>query len=81
MNSLAGRSVVITRAGDQADATVELVRSFDATPILLPLIEIADDPAGMAELAAVDLDQIDWIVVTSPNGGRRLAPSLEMAAA
>ena len=76
MNSLAGRSVVITRSGDQADATVELVRSFDAIPILVPLIEIVDEPIGMAELASLDLAQIDWIVVTSPNGAQRVAPLL-----
>jgi uroporphyrinogen-III synthase len=74
MNSLAGRSVVITRAGDQADATAELVRSFDATPILVPLIKTVDEPIGMAELASLDLSKIDWIVVTSPNGAQRVAP-------
>lgn len=81
MNSLAGRSVVITRAAEQADATVELVRSFDAVPILLPLIDIVDEPAGMTELSGVDFDQMDWIVVTSPNGGQRVAAILEMSAA
>lgn len=79
MNSLAGRSVVITRAAAQADATVELVRSFDAIPILVPLIEIVDEPLGIAELAALDLAQIDWIVVTSPNGAQRVAPLLDPA--
>ena len=81
MNSLAGRSVVITRAGDQADATVELVRSFDALPILVPLIEIVDEPIGMAELASLELAKIDWIVVTSPNGARRVAPLLHASSA
>ena len=76
MNSLAGRSVVITRAAAQADATAELVRSFDAIPIVVPLIEIVDEPAGMAELSALDLGGIDWIVVTSPNGAQRVAPLL-----
>ena len=74
MNSLAGRKVVITRAADQADATVELVISFDAIPILVPLIEIIDEPLGMAELAALDLADVDWIVVTSPNGAQRVTP-------
>jgi uroporphyrinogen-III synthase len=76
MNSLAGRSVVITRAADQADATVELVSSFGAIPVLVPLLEIVDEPVGMAELAALDLAQVDWIVVTSPNGAQRLSPLL-----
>lgn len=79
MNSLAGRTVVITRAADQADATLELVRSFDAIPILVPLIEIVDEPSGSAALAALDLTDFDWIVVTSPNGARRVAPLLRSA--
>src|SRR4029078_832435 len=61
MKSLAGRSVVITRAGDQADATVELVRSFDATPILVPLIEIVDEPIGMAEIASHKVANIELV--------------------
>ena len=79
MNSLAGRTVVITRAADQADATTKLVRSFGAIPIVVPLIEIVDEPAGSAELASLDLTDVDWIVVTSPNGARRVAPLLGSA--
>jgi uroporphyrinogen-III synthase len=81
MNSLAGRSVVITRAADQSDATVELVASFDAVPVLVPLLEIVDEPLGMAELAAIDLTEVDWIVVTSPNGAQRVATVLDATSA
>ncbi len=76
MKSLAGRSVVITRAADQAGATAELVASFEAIPVVVPLIEVVDEPSGMAALAALELDDLDWIVVTSPNGAQRVAPML-----
>lgn len=74
MKSLAGRTVVITRAADQANETSRLVASFDGIPLVVPLIEIVDEPSGMDELAELQLDEIDWIVVTSPNGARRVAP-------
>jgi len=76
MNGLAGRTVVITRAADQAGDTAELFASFGATPIVVPLIEIVDEPRGMEQLAGLDLGGVDWIVVTSPNGAERVAPLL-----
>jgi uroporphyrinogen-III synthase len=74
MRSLAGRTVVITRGADQAEDTSQLVTDFGGTPIVVPLIEIVDDPAGMAELASLNLAGVDWIIVTSPNGARRVSP-------
>lgn len=76
MNPLAGRRVVITRAADQAGPTAELVASFEAVPVVVPLIEVVDEPAGMAELQALDLDALDWLAVTSPNGAHRVAALL-----
>lgn len=76
MNSLAGRTVVITRAADQAGTTAALVASFEAIPVLVPLIEVVDEPTGIARLASLDLGDLDWIVVTSPNGAQRVAPLL-----
>jgi uroporphyrinogen-III synthase len=73
MKPLAGRTVVITRAADQAESTSQLVESFDATAIMVPLIEIVDEPTGMAQLASLDFDRLDWIAITSPNGARRVA--------
>lgn len=80
MKALAGRTVVITRAADQSAATTELVTSFEAIPLVIPMIEIVDDPRGMAELCALDLAGIDWVVVTSPNGAQRVARLLGAAA-
>ncbi len=80
MKALAGRTVVITRAADQSAATTELVTSFEAIPLVIPMIEIVDEPRGMAELVALDFADIDWLVVTSPNGALRVAPLLGAAA-
>lgn len=81
MKSLAGRTVVITRAADQAGTAAELVTSFEAIPVILPLIEVVDELSGMAALASLDLADFDWIVVTSPNGAQRVAPLLMSEAA
>ncbi|HEY4609405.1 MAG TPA: uroporphyrinogen-III synthase, partial [Ilumatobacteraceae bacterium] len=72
MKSLIGRRVVVTRAAEQADTSAELIASVGAIPIVVPLIEIVDELDGVARLEALDLDGIDWLVVTSPNGARRV---------
>ncbi|HKI59409.1 MAG TPA: uroporphyrinogen-III synthase [Mariprofundaceae bacterium] len=38
--SLAGRSILITRSSEQAESTAEAVRARDATPLLLPTLEM-----------------------------------------
>jgi uroporphyrinogen-III synthase len=81
MKPLAGRRVVITRAADQAGATADLIASFGATPVVVPLIEVVDEPGGSTALSALDLGDLDWIVVTSPNGANRLSPLLAPSAA
>jgi uroporphyrinogen-III synthase len=73
MKALAGRTVVITRSAEQAGEAAELLTSFGAIPLLLPVIEVVDEPGGMADLAKFDVTGIDWIVVTSPNGAKRAA--------
>jgi uroporphyrinogen-III synthase len=81
MNPLAGRTIVITRSSEQSVELAELVASFDAVPVVVPLIEIIDDPRGMAELTALDLAHLDWVVVTSPNGAQRVSSRLPPGAA
>ena len=77
MKSLAGRTIVVTRAADQAADTAELLTASGAIPLIVPLIEIVDEPAGLSMLAGLDLAGTDWIVVTSPNGARRVAPFID----
>ncbi|MFT3852232.1 MAG: uroporphyrinogen-III synthase [Ilumatobacteraceae bacterium] len=69
---LDGRRVVVTRPREQAGSLVEALEARGARPVVLALIEIVDEPAGMAALAAVDVGAFDWVIVTSPNGARRL---------
>lgn len=76
MSALAGRTVVITRAAEQAAEMCELVASFEAVPVVVSLIDVIDEANGMAELRSLDLRRIDWVVVTSPNGARRAASSI-----
>lgn len=80
MKSLAGRTVVVTRAADQAGETAELLTSNGAIPLVVPLIEVVDEPAGMSELANLDVAGTDWIVVTSPNGAERAAALIDPTA-
>ena len=73
MHTLAGLTIVITRSSEQSGGLAELVSSFDAIPVLVPLIEVVDEPEAMAELHSLDLTGLDWIVVTSPNGAQRVS--------
>jgi uroporphyrinogen-III synthase len=70
---LAGRRVVVTRALDQADELVDLLRARGAVPVVVPLVRIVDVPEEAARLAALRHDDFDWLVVTSPNGARSYA--------
>lgn len=87
MKLLTGRTVVVTRPADQAGETAELVASFGAIPLVMPLTEVVDDAEGMRRLEGLDVAGVDWIVVTSPNGAARAsslirpdAPSPKVAA-
>lgn len=75
---LAGRRVVVTRAAEQAGPLVRALVERGATVVEVPLIEIADpDDRGAALAAALArLDRYDWVVVTSPNGARRVRDAL-----
>ncbi|MFT4033989.1 MAG: uroporphyrinogen-III C-methyltransferase [Patulibacter sp.] len=68
---LAGRTVVVTRAGDQAGSLAGRLRGLGATVLELPAIEIVPTGAPLPELAGVDL-----LTVTSPAGARALWDTL-----
>ncbi|HEX8835108.1 MAG TPA: uroporphyrinogen-III C-methyltransferase, partial [Abditibacteriaceae bacterium] len=68
---LAGQSVVVTRAREQASSLVEILREKGARVIQCPTIRIEDLPDK--ELAALDeaignLSSFNWVVFTSTNG-------------
>ncbi|MDE0802091.1 MAG: uroporphyrinogen-III C-methyltransferase [Acidimicrobiales bacterium] len=68
------RTVVVTRARAQSSSLLASLRELGAGTVEIPAIHI-DEPAdgGSSLRAAVDrLADYDWVVVTSPNGARRL---------
>mgnify|MGYP001585425420 CR=1 FL=1 len=78
---LAGCTVVVTRATDQAGSLADALRARGAEVVELPVIAMAEPTDGGVALAEA-LDRAvaggyDWIVVTSPNGARRVAGGLD----
>lgn len=80
---LFGTSVVVTRPAHQAEPLVEALRHQGAGVVRLPAIALAEpDDGGAALRAAVEaIHEFDWIVLTSPNGARRLLDELPDARA
>ena len=76
MNGLHGRRVVVTRAAAQAAPLVALLEAVGAVAVVVPLIEVVDEPAEMRRLATLDLAHFDWVIATSPNGAERLGATL-----
>jgi uroporphyrinogen-III synthase len=80
---LAGRSVVVTRAAEQASRLVATLAHRGATVVEVPTIVIMDAPDGGAALtdAVAHLDRYDWVVLTSTNGVQRFLAAGGSAAA
>lgn len=75
---LSGRTVVITRATDQASTLRTKLEAFGAAVVELPATLVVDTPDGMVALteAVERVERFAWLVVTSPNGAQRLARAL-----
>jgi uroporphyrinogen III methyltransferase / synthase len=60
---------LLLRPAAQAELTAEAVRARGGTPIVFPVIEIADpgDPEGVLQ-AMQALESYDWVIFTSANG-------------
>jgi uroporphyrinogen-III synthase len=74
---LAGRTVVVTRAAEQAEAFVRLLEAEGARVLAVPTIGIEPPPSWEAlDRALDDLARFTWVIFTSVNGvamvGRRL---------
>lgn len=66
---LFGRTVVVTRAREQAVEMCELLRELGADAIELPAIEIRPPGDwGPLDRAIACLDEYDWLLFTSANG-------------
>ena len=78
MSPLVGRTVVVTRATDQVGTLAGALAELGAEVVELPVIAIVEPSDGGAALAAAlaSADRYDWIVVTSPNGSRRVVDLL-----
>jgi uroporphyrinogen III methyltransferase/synthase len=77
---LLGRRIVVTRTAEQSPALVDALRLAGAEPIAVPVIEIVepgDDGAALDEALRQLGDGVyEWLVVTSPNGARRVLAGL-----
>jgi uroporphyrinogen III methyltransferase/synthase len=77
---LFGRTVVVTRAAEQAPVLVDRLRARGAETLLVPTIEIgepADGGAGLrAAAAACAAGAYEWVVLTSTNGADRFLREL-----
>ena len=67
--SLAGKRIVITRPGAQAQQFVTMLRQAGAVLIIFPTIQIEPIPNNVQLVTALDqLSGYDWVVFTSVNG-------------
>jgi uroporphyrinogen III methyltransferase/synthase len=69
---LRGRTVVVTRAAEQAAGMVAALRRLGARVVPFPTIRVAGPADGGAALAEAmaSVERYDWLVVTSANGAR-----------
>lgn len=66
---LSGKTVVVTRAADQAAGLAAPLQALGATVVSVPVIEIAAPTSWEpADDAIARLDSYDWVVLTSVNG-------------
>ena len=69
---LAGRSVVVTRAREQAASLVDALESLGADVIAFPVITFVEPPdLDAISKAIADLETYDWVVFASTNGVER----------
>lgn len=70
-NTLEGKTVVVTRAVDQADELKSRLRQLGAEVIHIPAIEIVPPDSWQAcDTALEQLQNYDWVIFTSTNGVR-----------
>src|SRR5579859_3912262 len=78
MQVLANRTIVVTRAADQAGPLIARLRELGATPLACPAIAIMP-PAEYRPLdeALHQLASYTWLIVTSVNGVRALTDRMQ----
>lgn len=71
--TLAGRTIIVTRAAERAGGLTTLLHEQGAQVLEIPVTTTVDALDGGRELqkAVSNLEQYDWVVVTSPEGAHR----------
>jgi uroporphyrinogen III methyltransferase/synthase len=76
---LFGKTVVVTRKGDQAESMIDRLRELGAEPFFFPVIEtIAPDDWSPLDNALNNLSQYQGLIFTSVNGVRFFAERLKV---
>ena len=71
---LSGKSVVVTRAAEQARELIARLESFGAEVLLLPTVSFADpEDTVILDATLRSLERIDWILFTSENAVKYFA--------
>lgn len=66
--SPAGPTALVTRAGDQAEALTAALHEIGVKTVVVPTIEIVPPESfDELDLAIADLDQVDYLILTSVN--------------
>jgi uroporphyrinogen III methyltransferase/synthase len=78
---LFGKRIVVTRTREQASQLAVLLRDAGAEPVEVPVIAVSEptDAGAALSAAARQLHLYDWVVLTSPNGARRLLDEVATA--
>ena len=64
---LAGRRIVVTRAADQAGVLADMISQRGGEAVVVPLVAVVPIASGLSELRRCSPDEVEWLVVTSPN--------------
>lgn len=76
---LFGKTVVVTREGDQAESMIDRLQDLGAEPVFFPVIKtIAPDDWSPLDNALNNLSQYQGLIFTSANGVRFFAERLKM---
>jgi uroporphyrinogen-III synthase len=80
---LAGRTIIVTRAADRAGGLTSLLIDAGATVQEIPVTTTVDASDGGHDLrtAINNIEQYDWVVVTSPEGAHRFRDAIALLGA
>ena len=80
--TLAGRTIIVTRAAERAGGLTTLLHDQGAKVLEIPVTTTVDAlDAGIALQTAIDnIESYDWVVVTSPEGAHRFREAISSIA-